>query len=72
MDCPYPLSDSARDLVDLHRTMIGSVATERDTFSLAQPSPLRYVPSFTTDHTAIRGNLEGPSDRRIDRLAELE
>jgi len=39
-------------LIETHRVLIRSVAKEDDNYSLAQPSPLRYVPSITTDHTA--------------------
>jgi hypothetical protein len=48
---PRSLSDSARRLMESHRRLVHPRARENDSHSLAQPSPLRYVPSITTDHT---------------------
>lgn len=40
-------------LMEAHRQMIGTygyaVATEHDTYSLAQPSPFRFIPTIATD-----------------------
>lgn len=47
---------AAELLVEAHRQLVKSVANEEDSYSLAQPSPLRYVPSITLDRT---GGPEG-------------
>ena len=43
-------------LMEAHRQMIGTygyaVATEHDTYCLAQPSPFRFIPTIATDQTA--------------------
>ena len=39
-------------LVKAHRELVKSAAKEDDSYSLAQPSPLQYVPNITTDHTS--------------------
>jgi hypothetical protein len=51
-----------QELIDAHSTLIKSVATDQDSFSLVQPSPLKYVPSITTNRTFI-----GPEDRLISQ-----
>jgi hypothetical protein len=46
-------------LIAAHRELIRSIAQEDDSLSLAQPSPLRYVPNITTDRTtALREDRE--------------
>ena len=44
------------DLVEAHRLLMETygyeLAREDDTFSLAQPSPFRYVPTIASNHTA--------------------
>jgi hypothetical protein len=49
---------SIQELVNAHSKLIHSAATDQDDFSLAQPSPLKYVPSIASDKTTI-----GPEDR---------
>jgi hypothetical protein len=48
------------ELVNAHQKLIHSAAMDQDDFSLAQPSPLKYVPSIASDKTTI-----GPEDRWI-------
>ena len=45
-------------LVEAHRRLIRSSAGEQDNHSLAQPSPLRYVPSRATDRTSTPATRE--------------
>lgn len=42
-----------QELVNIHQMLIHSTATDDDTFSLAQPSPLKYVPSITTNQSVL-------------------
>jgi len=48
-----PLTEEAIELIDLHRQLIAlnslQPARENDTYSLAQPSPFRYVPSIASN-----------------------
>lgn len=39
-------------LIETHGLLFKSVAGDDDLQSLVQPSPLRYVPSITTDRTS--------------------
>jgi hypothetical protein len=55
---------TAESLMEMHRRLIHSSANEEDNSSLAQPSPLRFAPSKTTDCT------ETPS-MKTDALAKL-
>lgn len=41
-----------QELMNAHSALIRSTAAEHDTFSLAQPSPFKYVPSITTNRTS--------------------
>lgn len=45
-----------QQLMEAHRTLIHSAANDQDSYSLAQPSPDRYVPSFATDRTTQNRN----------------
>lgn len=51
-----PQGTEAIDLVEAHRLLMEmygyELAQEHDTFSLAQPSPLRYVPTVASNQTA--------------------
>ena len=52
---PEIASDTPESLVEAHKKLIRSSAEDQDTYSLAQPSPLRYVPSRATDRTETPG-----------------
>ena len=47
-----PLSEEVMELIDAHRQLVAQQdaipAHEEETFSLAQPSPFRYVPSIAS------------------------
>lgn len=51
-----PEAEETLDLVEQHRQLIAlyglTVAQEQDTYSLAQPSPFRFVPAITSNGTA--------------------
>jgi hypothetical protein len=51
-----PQSKDIIELMEAHRSLVETYgyepAQEADTFSLAQPSPFRYVPTIATNHTA--------------------
>jgi hypothetical protein len=51
-----------QELINTHSTLIHSAAADDDSFSLAQPSPLKYVPNITTNRTVL-----GPGDRLISQ-----
>ena len=45
-------SSTAMSLMEAYRLLISVPSgKEQDSYTLAQPSPMRYVPSITTDHT---------------------
>lgn len=50
-----PPSEEALELIEAHRklmTMYGCVpAQEDDTYSLAQPSPFRFIPTIASNRT---------------------
>ena len=51
-----PQTTEIEDLVEAHRLLTEAygygLAQENDAFSLAQPSPFRYVPTIASNHTA--------------------
>ncbi len=52
---PMPQTEEALELMEAHRQLIATygvdIAQEEDTYSLAQPSPFRFVPTIATDQT---------------------
>jgi hypothetical protein len=44
-------------MVDAHRTLASlyqlELAPERDTYSLAQPSPFEFIPSYVSNSTVV-------------------
>jgi hypothetical protein len=52
-DIVPPQAAEAQTLIDLHRSLIEvdtfGLAQEKDTYSLAQPSPFRFVPSVASN-----------------------
>lgn len=48
---PEPEVETSESLMELHRKLVLSSAGEQDSYSLAQPSPLRYMPSLAADRT---------------------
>jgi hypothetical protein len=55
------LTEEARLLIEMHRKLIAfngfTLAQEQDTYSLAQPSPFRFVPTMASNGAATL--LEG-------------
>lgn len=53
-----PLPDETLEMIEAHRQLMAAhsfdlaLAYEQDTYSLAQPSPLRYVPSIASNGSA--------------------
>ena len=52
-----PTTQEAIDLVEQHQQLIATyalqVAPETDSYSLAQPSPYRFVPSIASNRTGL-------------------
>ncbi len=51
-----PLTPETLELIEAHRRLIATYGTETvqedDTYSLAQPSPFRFVPTVASNKTA--------------------
>jgi hypothetical protein len=54
----FPLPEETLEMMEAHQQLTAayafdySLAQEQDSFSLAQPSPLRYVPSIASNGSA--------------------
>ena len=52
----FPLNQETLELIETHRQLAlnygSELAQENDSYSLAQPSPYRYVPTVASNQTA--------------------
>lgn len=52
-----PIPDDVMELMEAHQRLVGEVAAllarEEDTYSLAQPSPFKFVPSVASGNVAV-------------------
>lgn len=52
-----PLSEAVLELMEVHRKLVADcdaiTVREEDTYSLAQPSPLKFVPSVASGNVPV-------------------
>ncbi len=57
-----PLTEDVLELMEAHRKLLGDgnalLVREEDTYSLAQPSPLKFVPSIASGDVPVSSTGE--------------